>query len=260
MRPDMPKRFLRHGKHSKGPFPRHCKNLSMKDEDGQNVHNPHGMRAAHHYTIKYEDRGYFGTDFAVLRRFLHSRKGRPWNEVFSEICAEADDRSFEGHHLREYLDYEVEQNCFIGQDGKIYDKQGNSVVDFWGEFYVHPETGILEYAEKKRYRQQDPVHSVFKMDGKLYHEHKDIWYRVEMEEFPIKDGYLHDVYWPSDLHDVFISEELGFAIYRYRVASQLRDKYGLSPKKKCWYCVKKQSANSHEISKLKKKYDLESAA
>lgn len=258
MRPDMPKRFLKHGKHTKGRFPRNCKKLSLKDEDGQEVHNPHGMSAVHHYTVKYEDRGYFGTDFAVLRRFLHSRKGRPWDQVYSEICKEADDRSFEGHHFREYLEITVEQNCTIDENGTIRDQRGMRVANFWGEFYVHPETGILEFIEKKRWRRPDPVHSIFEMDGKLYHEHKGIWYRVEMQEIPKLGPDIH--YWPSDLNDAFLSEELGFAVYFYRVTCELRDKYGLSPKKKCWYCIKKQSANSHEISKLKKKYDLESAA
>lgn len=247
MRKDMAKRFLKHGKHSKGRFPRNCKNLSMIDEDGQNVYSPHGMRSVHHYTVKYEDRGYLGTDSAILHRFLQSRKGRPWNQVYSEICKEADDRSFKGYHLREYLDYEVEQNCIIDKDGEVLDQRGLHISRFRG-FYVHPETGNLEYIEKKRWRIPEIPHTVFEMNGRFYHEHEGIWYRVDMEEVP--SPAKHHDYWPSWITDTFIGFE--FAIYFYAVANILRDKYGLSPNGKCWYCTKKQSANSREIAKLKK--------
>jgi hypothetical protein len=224
----------------------------MIDEDGQNVYNPHGMRSVHHYTIKYEDRGYLGTDSAVLHRFLQSRTGRPWDQVYSEICKEADDRSFEGHHLREYLDYDVEQHCTIDKDGEVLDQRGLHVARFWGEFYVHPETKTLEYTEKKRYQRQETPRTVFDMDGKCYHEHKGIWYRVEMEEVPGRPAKRLE-YWPSWITDAFLSNDFGFSIYFYAVANMLRDKYGLSPNGKCWYCTKKQSANSREIAKLKKK-------
>ena len=218
MRPDMPKRFLKHGKHTKGRFPRHCKNLSMKDENGQFVHNPKGMKKIHRYTIKYEDCGYLGTDFALLCRFLQSRTGRPWDQVYSEICAEADDRSFEGHHFREWLDMQVEQNCTIDEDGEVQDERGNHMARFHGEFYVHPVTGLLEYIENKRWRRSAPVQRVFSMDGKLYHEHKGIWYRVEMKELVNKDG---RTYWSSDIYDVFLSEGLEFAVYWHNVARLL---------------------------------------
>lgn len=249
MRKDMAKRFLKHGKHSKGRFPRNCKNLSMKDEDGQNVYNPHGMRSVHHYTIKYEDRGYLGTDSALLHRFLQSRTGQPWDQVYSEICKETDDRSFEGHHLREYLDYEVEQSCTINKDGEVLDQRGLHVARFWGEFYVHPKTGNLEYIEKKRWRIPKTPHTVFEMNGRFYHEHEGIWYRVEMIEVPSPADRFE--YWPSSLTDAFLSND--FAIHFCNVENTLRAKYGRSPNGNCWYCDKKQSANSKEITKLKKK-------
>jgi hypothetical protein len=238
----MARRFIKHGKRSKPPRIRHTKRMTEKDEDGQELNNPHGMKKAHLYANKSLYGGDVGTDFSVLYRFLHSRKGRPWDQVYSEICAEADDRSFQGHHLRYWLDSQVEQKCIIDENGDVLDHRGMPV---WREFYVHPETGLLEYVEARRPRRPETPKTVFEMDGKFYHKHKSIWYRVEMEE----DGNC----WPSDLHDVFVSEELGFAAYRWRVASQLREKYGKSPNGRAWYCVKKQSANSREIAKLKKK-------
>lgn len=248
MRHDMPKRFLKHGRTVKGRFPRHAKKFNIKDEDGQELSSPRGMKKVHRLTNKWDYTGYLGTDFAVMHRFLQSRKGQPWDKVFSEICAEADDRSFEGHHLREYIP--VEMNCSIDEDGIVRDEHGHQVGYHWDEFYVHPETKTLEHIPKqgKRY-QYKPPHTVFEMDGKLYHEHKGLWYRVEMAEIPKKTNSHWDLMWPVNMKDAFI--ELGYSTY-YHIQGKLTTEYGLSPDKNTWYCVKKESANSKEISKLKK--------
>ena len=43
----------------------------------------------------------------------------------------------------------------------------------------------------------------------------------------------------------------------WELTSVLKNRYGLSNNKKYWYCVTKESANGKEISKLKKKYNLD---
>jgi len=258
MRRDMSKRFIKHGKSgSKSGFPRNCKRLARKDEDGQFLECPHGMRKAHHFSHNWYWRdGEIGTDLAVLRRFLQSRVGRPWDEVYSEVCAEADDRSFDGHHLREWLEMEVEQNCYI-EDGEVFDQRGLHMGNFWGEFYVHPETRTLEYVKKTRsYRAPVYEQKVFEMDDHLYHEHEGIWYRVKMQEVERKGDKKWGVYWLENVHDVFLSDYLTFAVYYYSVTEKLKRKYGLSPNGKVWVCVAKESANSREIAKLKKKHRL----
>lgn len=248
MRKDMAKRFLKYGKTVKGRFPRNAKRLKRKDEDGQELESPHGMKKIHRLTNKWDNHGYLGSDFSVLERFLHSRKGQPWDKVYSEICAEADERSFEGHHLREYIP--VEMHCTI-EDGKVYDEHGHQIGRHWGEFYVHPETQILEYIPKLKPQRPDwPPHTVFDMDGNFYHEHQEIWYRVEMKEIEKKGNSRWNLDWPVNMRDVFV--DVTISSY-YNLQNRLQTKYGNSPDGKIWYCVKKESANSREISKLKKK-------
>lgn len=258
MRKDMPKKFLESGKGPKGRFPRNCKNLSLKDEDGQNVHNPHGMKKAHRYTIKYEEGGDIGTDFAVLRRFLQSRIGQPWDKVYSEVCAEADYRSFKGHHLREWLEYEVEQNCYM-EDSNVIDQRGVPLGRSWrwGEFYVHPVTGNLEYTQVEHSRQKRPVEKkIFEYKNVQYCHHKGIWYRVKMADVPIVEykgfggrKYQDIDHWAA-LKDVML--DLHREYESYSVRNKLIKTYGRSPKGKVWHCVWKQSANSKEIANLKK--------
>jgi hypothetical protein len=226
--------------------------MTLTDEDGNNINNPHGMRKAHRLTVKCEDwYGEIGTDLSVLRRFLQSRVGRPWNEVYSEICAEADYRSFEGHHLREWLEITVEQNCYI-EDGEVLDQRGLHVGNFWGEFYVHPETQTLEYVKKtQKYRAPVYEQKVFEMDGHLYHEHEGLWYRVEMEKVAKNTGrYAYPI--PHHKTDVFLRDRLDLPHYYSGMIHFLLDKYGRSPSGSAWFCVGKESANSKEIARIKK--------
>ena len=44
-----------------------------------------------------------------LKRFLASCTGRPWDDVWSEICQQVDDTSTTGRHLREHVGWEVER-------------------------------------------------------------------------------------------------------------------------------------------------------
>ena len=256
MRKDMTKRFLEPGRGSKTKFPRHCKAFNKTDEDGNFLNNPQGMKQIYHLTPKGDDHGDIGTDFSVLRRFLRSRVGQPWDKVYSEICAEADLRSFPGHHLREWLDYEVEQKCTIGDDGEVLDHRGNHVKNsHWEEFYVHPKTGILEFDGKKKWKRTPPEQSVFEMDGMLYHEHNGVWYRVKMQELKkIPSRFLgskHMVYDEHCVENEVIIKGL-CDNYPWNVIQKLEKEYGHSPNGRVWFCIWKESANSKEISKLKK--------
>lgn len=257
MRRDMPKKFLESGKGTKGRFPRNCKNLSKKDEDGQHVHNPQGMKKAHRYTVKYEDHGYVGTDFAVLRRFLQSRVGQPWDQVYSEVCAEADSRSFKGHHLREWLEFEIEQNCQMEGD-IVVDQRGIPLGRYWrwGDFYIHPVTGTLECSRVEQIRRKEPnKKKVLELNGQQYYQHDGLWYRVKMQEVPLVEhkGFGGRRYKDIDswwaLKDVML--DLSRTYHEWSVKNKLINTYGRSPNGKVWCCVWKQSANSKEIKKLK---------
>jgi len=257
MRKDMSKRFLVSRSSKIGKFPRHCKKFNQTDEDGEYLHSPQGMRKVHRLTVKYEDHGYTGTDFSVLHRFLRSRVGQPWDKVYSEICAEADLRSFPGHHLREWLEYEVEQNCTLDDNGEVRDHRGHRIQNSYSEeFYVHPKTGILEYDGRRKRKPQTTTQTVFEMDGMLYHEHQGIWYRVRMQELKKRPSrFLGNSYMVYDewdgLNDVMLK---GLdSSYPWQTVHILEKEYGHSPNGIVWYCTWKQSANSKEIAKLKKR-------
>ena len=116
-----------------------------------------------------------------LIKFLRSNVGRPWDKVYSELCAHLDRRKTTGQHVFQHLEDYVEVNCFVGDEGEIYARQRNGGVRRIGEhtqqvafvdvsgvqrfgvrlidnyryghdFYVDPRTGLLRL-EKKRISQ-----------------------------------------------------------------------------------------------------------
>lgn len=86
-----------------------------------------------------------------LRRYLIKQVGRPWNAVWSEICAHADDRNVAGSHLRDHVLSMVETRTYLGDDGLVYQPESLYRVGFGVVgLYVHPVTGILRYESPRR--------------------------------------------------------------------------------------------------------------
>jgi hypothetical protein len=74
-------------------------------------------------SASYRDYGYsakwFTDVLGPLRRFLEKNVGRPWNDVYSEMCTSLDKRKATGKHIFDHAMDMVETNCFLGANGKI---------------------------------------------------------------------------------------------------------------------------------------------
>jgi hypothetical protein len=83
-----------------------------------------------------------------LIRFVRSRVGRPWDEVFSEICAGLDTGSTVKMHVRQHLEDFIAVRISRGRygewllDGLPLDQGGRRFYP--RDFYVDPEDGILK--------------------------------------------------------------------------------------------------------------------
>jgi hypothetical protein len=172
-----------------------------------------------------------------LTKFLQSNLGRPWDDVWSEICE--NNKDWMGAHLKRHVKYEVETNVHE-EDGRLVDDRGFRVDGF----YVDPATGKLaKTKDEARWRYKPRPQCIFHMDGTDYYKHNGIWYRAVFEEWkcPRPGGYGF-----ASANDVFGN---GGHDYTRGGGSHLERKlynaYGKSV-----YAKSKQQANSKECKLL----------
>lgn len=90
-------------------------------------------------------------NLAPLVRFLRSRRGRPWDSVFSEICSTLDTGSTIKMHVRSHIEDYVLTRISVGRRGEWMHK--GEVLGHEGRwlrrraFFVDPRDGILKDIE-----------------------------------------------------------------------------------------------------------------
>ncbi len=133
-----------------------------------------------------------------LRRFLHSQIGRPWDKVFSEICAHIRVDSAVQSHVRDHVGdfvatqvFEIDGVLYHGEGwhtGKPLRRQG------WHKLYVCPQTGLLrEIKEERVSSPQMPLDRVRIDDSREHRLIDGIWYEIVLH--PINS----DTMWRRDV-------------------------------------------------------------
>lgn len=161
-----------------------------------------------------------------LYRFLQSKVGGKWDDIYSEICKEMSQDSLTQKYVRDHVFDFVELNCFE-HNGQVYDSSMCALGGSrrWHSLYVN-EDGILckiHYTRKKYIR---PKPKFF--PGICPLQYKGIWYEVNLVAF-ITLG--------SGIRDQF----LGLTTEAYL----LENFYGSR-----LYCNRKRQMNKSEIKRL----------
>lgn len=98
---------------------------------------------------------YFDDLLGPLRKYLRAQIGRPWDKVFSEICASIDSRTVTGRHLLHHFLQEIEVDCQLDTAGNPgYAIHNRHRPWAFSGLYVHPHTGLVCYAPKATNRQR----------------------------------------------------------------------------------------------------------
>ncbi len=132
-----------------------------------------------------------------IRRFINSRVGSPWDEVYSEIMKGATSEH-SAYKIREMLfGYGMVEDKTYIRDGVIYSKyiSGDEVkiTNHWCGFFVHPETGLLcKNVSDSRWRRPPKAIPPCKDGDELvqFHRINGIWYEITLRE-PSEDELEH---------------------------------------------------------------------
>lgn len=153
-----------------------------------------------------------------IKRFLLSRVGQNWDDVYSEICSVFRDgvrgnkSGYRG--VDRLIDWHIERNTYLGDDGKVYYndrfRPDNCADDEFGSLYVHPITKIIchnsERGESYRMacrrraaaREAERAKTRVIINKKLQlHKLNGSWYRITVGEVPSEIYSLK--YYPSDV-------------------------------------------------------------
>lgn len=123
-----------------------------------------GMRRPYSYESKE-----FSDLISPLYRFLWSCLGRPWDDVWSEICSQLSNNTVDAH-LKDHARQIVEIDTFLDNDGNVFvcPRFGIGPREPYG-LYVDPRTGILCGNPERRSPWKSDVEIIWK-DGLSYTE------------------------------------------------------------------------------------------
>ena len=155
---------------------------------------------------------------APLRRYLRAQVGRPWANVWSEICAAADARTVLGFHLRTHVKDYVDTRCTVDGNGVVWHYAGRYGRPFW----VDPRNGLLRRQPRRRYLPSPPdpapLDRLATVDGRKYERIAGQWYEISSVT---RDTYVRRV--TRDWRVTLVPKRRTFLVKRQLSAREKRD-------------------------------------
>lgn len=163
-------------------------------------------------------------NLAPLRRYLWKQRGRPWNKVYSEICATLDASHTVKQHVRDHLEDFIVVRVSVGRDGRWLGHGSwpgpTALEDCHQALYVDPRDGIIKETAKFRCKLGLPAvrrrRAKSRFDDDLVlsattelRRINGIWYWLRFERRPdappevrVFDLLARKRVWPGDRHAV----------------------------------------------------------
>lgn len=140
---------------------------------------------------RYRVHGYNAKEFTdvlgPLYRYLDKQVGRPWNKVYSELCAFLDKRKVTHAHVFTHIDSYVEKDVYKGTDGLWHSRPyGGIIGDSYGRagsgLYVNPKSGLIcRQMVKAKERKKDDIDEIKIDDRNKYCRLEGIWYWIKYD-------------------------------------------------------------------------------
>lgn len=171
------------------------------------------------YLIKTRGRTkHFSDHLGPLRRFLRSKVNQPWNDTYRDLCDRLDPSTLAGQHVIFHLWHYVERHVEIIDDipyrkVKSYFGRFRLESGYCDQFYIHPETGLLQLAPRSpkpvpQKRQDIVVINAYRE----YRQMGGVWYLITFADLP-KWGMAWDVLLKVGMTSELAYREYGRAIY-----------------------------------------------
>lgn len=208
------------------------------DRESTSRHRKHGWNAKE-----------FSERLGPLRKFLRSKVGQPWNDVWSEICKNLRNDNVVQNHVRDHVGWDVEQEVVM-VDGKPM--HATKDYGIYSPFYVHPDTGILCETEKGKRRHWNGYPKKFvpgKDEMHQYHVINGVWYEIELADFPPRTKNRWGNWNGDTVNDIILCRRKdAFFHYGFGGASrsECKNLYGREV-----YGIRKHQLSGKEIKKLK---------
>lgn len=141
--------------------------------------------------------------WGAIRRFMLSRCGRKWDDVWSEVNRDLSESDDMRAHWRVHCKIEVDEKVAVAPNGKLWRLAGRGswtfdCLDRWGwplqgipgcnkRFYVDPRDGILRKTPKYKWSErsrklEQPEYGWEMPDGNRIQYIDGVWYSVWHEE------------------------------------------------------------------------------
>lgn len=138
---------------------------------------------------------HFSDRLGPLRRWLYSKVGQPWDDVYNELCQRLETRTLAGQHILFHVWGFVERDVVLIDGMPCYKicRSYSTTYSYYrghqpvypGKLYVHPETGILYLVKKAPKEPPKKPDDVVSVDS--YHQYRklnEVWYLVTLKDIP----------------------------------------------------------------------------
>ncbi len=129
---------------------------------------------------------WFSDCLGPLYQWLQSHVGEYWDDVYSKLCQILDITTLSGQHIVSHVWGYVELNVVLIEGVPYRDSPGSSGRPLgysYKQLYVHPETGILSFANRiKKLPEKKPDDFVFIDANHHYLKIDDLWYLIELAD------------------------------------------------------------------------------
>lgn len=133
----------------------------------------------------------FGENLNPLYRFIASKVGEKWDDVYSEICKTLNPNNQVQNHILQHLYDVLEKDTYVGDDGHpyVHGYRGPDRVDvhrgYYGlrrnNLYVCPKDGTIKKTKFVPYvrKEQEIAHKIVS-DKEILIKMDDVWYSCQV--------------------------------------------------------------------------------